>query len=81
MQLRSGVAVAVVQAGSCSSIQPLAWEPPYAVGTALKSKKRKEKKKKERKRRSLLKVLKKDTLLWRNVFIKQMLETKLMYVS
>ena len=31
-------------------IRPLAWEPPYAVGMALKSKKRKkEKKRKERK--------------------------------
>ena len=26
-------------------IGPLAWEPPYAVGTALKKKKRKEKQK------------------------------------
>ena len=27
-------------------IQPLAWEPPYAAGVALKSKKEKEKEKK-----------------------------------
>ena len=27
-------------------IQPLAWKPPYAVGVALKTKRRKEKKKK-----------------------------------
>ena len=32
MGLRSGVAVAVAMA----SIQPLAWEPPYAMGAALK---------------------------------------------
>ena len=30
--------VAVVQAGSGSSIQPLAWELPYAAGVALKRK-------------------------------------------
>ena len=35
MWLRSGVAVAVVQAGSCSSSWPLAWELPHAVGAAL----------------------------------------------
>ena len=38
MWLGSGIAVAVTQAGSCSS---LAWEPPYATGAALKSKKKK----------------------------------------
>ena len=31
-------------------VQPLAWEPPYAVGMALKSKKKKKKEKKERKK-------------------------------
>ena len=31
-----GIAVAVAQAGRYSFIQPLAWELPYAVGTALK---------------------------------------------
>ena len=35
-QLRSGVAVALVQAGSCSSDGPLAWDPPRAAGAALK---------------------------------------------
>ena len=30
-------------------IRPLAWEPPYAVGVALKSKKKKKKKKKREK--------------------------------
>ena len=36
MWLGSGVAVALVQAGSNSSIRPLAWEPPYAADMALK---------------------------------------------
>ena len=31
-------------------IRPLAWEPPYAKGATLKSKKRKKKRKKERER-------------------------------
>ena len=46
MQLRSGVAVAVVFAGSCSSalIRPLAWDPPYAMGAALERQKDKKKK-------------------------------------
>ena len=38
MQLRSHVAVAV------ALIQPLAWEPPCALGVVLKSKKKKKKK-------------------------------------
>ena len=29
-------------------IRPLAWEPPYAVGTALKKRKKEKKKKKEK---------------------------------
>ena len=40
-QLGSHVAVAVATA----LIQPLAWEPPYAVGVALKRTKRQKKKK------------------------------------
>ena len=36
MQLRSGIAAAVAQAGSAALIGPLAWELPYASGTALK---------------------------------------------
>ena len=36
--LRSHVAVAVVQAGSCSSSSVLAWELPHATGAALKRK-------------------------------------------
>ena len=45
MQLRSGIAVAVAQAGSCGSDQPGAWEFPYAAGAALKRQKKKRKKK------------------------------------
>ena len=41
MQLRSGIAVAVVQAGGFSSVQPLVWELPYAAGVALKRPKKK----------------------------------------
>ena len=37
MQLGSGVTVAV------ALIQPLAWEPPYAMGAALKKTKKKKK--------------------------------------
>ena len=37
-QLRSGVAVAVVKAGSYSSDLTLAWEFPHAAGAALKNK-------------------------------------------
>ena len=44
-RLGSGVAVAVVQAGSCSSDSTPAWEPLYATSMALKSKKQKKKKK------------------------------------
>ena len=44
MQLRSGEAVAVVQGGVCSSIQPLAWELPYAAGTALERPKKQKQK-------------------------------------
>ena len=35
-RLRSYVAVAVVQASFAAPIRPLAWEPPYVVGVALK---------------------------------------------
>ena len=43
-RLGSGIAVAVVWAGSCSSNStPSSWERPYAVDAALKSKKEKEK--------------------------------------
>ena len=45
VRLRSSVVVAVVLVCSCSSdsIQPLAWELPFATDTALKKKKEKEK--------------------------------------
>ena len=39
MQLGSGIAMAVVQAGSCSSDSPPAWESPYALGVSKKRKK------------------------------------------
>ena len=35
-------------------IRPLAWEPPYAKGMALKRQKKKKKKKKKRKERTIL---------------------------
>ena len=38
------MAVAVVSAGNYSSDSPLAWEPPYDSGTALKRKKKEKKK-------------------------------------
>ena len=40
MWLRYRVAVAVAQASSYSSDSTLAWEPPYAMGAALKKKER-----------------------------------------
>ena len=40
-RLQSCVAVAVAQAGSCSSDFTLAWEPPYATSAALKRPKKK----------------------------------------
>ena len=42
--------MAVAQATAAGLIQPLAWELPYAAGTALKGNKIKKKKKKERKK-------------------------------
>ena len=41
MQLRPNIAVAVVQAGSCSSDLTPAWEIPYATGAALTKEKKK----------------------------------------
>ena len=41
-----GLALWVDRPAATAPIRPLAWEPPYAVGTALKRKK-KERKKKE----------------------------------
>ena len=47
MLLGSCIAVAVAQASGCSSnstLRPLGWEPPYAVGVVLKRQKKKKKK-------------------------------------
>ena len=52
-QLVSHVAVALAQACSYSSDSILAWELPYAMGEALKDKKRKKRKKKETISRSI----------------------------
>ena len=41
MQLRSGIAVAVARPAAAAPFQPLAWELPYAMGVALKSKRKK----------------------------------------
>ena len=35
-----GSGVAVVRVAAAALIQPLAWDPPYAMGVALKSKKK-----------------------------------------
>ena len=43
MQLRSHVAVAVMQARAITPTGPGAWEPPYAKAAALKSKNKKQK--------------------------------------
>ena len=43
--LRSCVAVALAKARAVAPIRSLAWEPPYAIGAALKKKKKKKKKK------------------------------------
>ena len=40
-RLGSGTAEALAQASSNSSNRPLAWEPPYAAGAALKKTKKK----------------------------------------
>ena len=44
MQLRSRMAVAVDGPAVTAPIRPLAWEPPYASGAALKRQKKKKKK-------------------------------------
>ena len=41
MQLRSQVAVVVVQASATALIQPLSWELLYAAGSAIRKKKKK----------------------------------------
>ena len=41
MQVGSGIAIALVRVAATAPIRPLAWEPPYAEGAALKRQKRK----------------------------------------
>ena len=48
MRLGSHVAVAVMLTRAIAPIGPVAWEPPYAMGTDLKSKKNKERKEKKK---------------------------------
>ena len=48
--LGADVSVAMYRPAAITLIRPLAWEPPYATGAALKSKKKKKKEKKERKK-------------------------------
>ena len=43
MWLGSRIPVAMVRSASVAPIRPLAWEPPYAVGSALKKQKTKKK--------------------------------------
>ena len=47
MVLGSGVAWLWCRPSATAPIQPLDWEPPYALGVALKRPERKKKKKKE----------------------------------
>ena len=42
-QLGSGIAGAVVEAAAGAPVRPLVWEPPYAVGAALKDKRQQNK--------------------------------------
>ena len=44
MQLGSHIAMAMARPVAIALILPLAWEPPYAAGMALKKKERKENK-------------------------------------
>ena len=46
--------MAVVQAGSCSSVQPLAWELPYAAVAALKKKQKQKQKQKRQEKNSCI---------------------------
>ena len=48
MPLWSGVAVAVGRLVAMALIQPLAWEPLYATGMAIKRQKKKKRKKTEK---------------------------------
>ena len=47
MQLRSHVAVAWCRPVATAPVRPLAWEPPYAVGSGPRKRQKDRKKKKE----------------------------------
>ena len=63
MQLRSGIAVAVVRPAATAPIGHLAWRPPYAAGAALKRQKTKKKKKKKKKKSSSMREIRKFYLM------------------
>ena len=66
MQFRSGIAVAVAYAGSCSSNLTPSWERPYATGAAIK---RKEKIKKATRKTTMPaahKGIQKERTTWRS---------------
>ena len=54
MRLGSGVAMALRRPAATALFRPLAWEPPYAMGTALETQKTKKKKKKKKKKKNVL---------------------------
>ena len=51
-RLGSGIAVVGARVAAIALIRPLAWEPPYAAGEALKRQKTKKKEKRKRKKES-----------------------------
>ena len=50
MRLGSLIAVVLVKVGGTAPVRPLAWEPPFAEGVALKRQKDKTKNKKNQNR-------------------------------
>ena len=58
-------------AGSCSVIRPQDWEPPYATGMALKSKKKKKKNQKNKKTKDQKNTKKEEAYLQIMVYIIQ----------
>ena len=52
--LVSGLAVAVCRPAATAPIRPVAWEPPYAAGAALKGQKTKNKQTKKQNRKSIM---------------------------
>ena len=70
IRLGSCVAAAIAQAAATAPIWPLAWDPPHAVGAALKkdthTKKVKKKKKKKKKKENYLKKV--DCVRWLSSF-------------